>query len=228
VKSVAIGEGRERFFFEKKKQKTSVHWRMRWGNAYPKIPKVFWFFFSKKNCFLFPLSLLAAPAYADAPASVRPTRDVDITYKVPVGEGGNTAVLQRLRYSAGLHRQRVDLPTSGNWMMLDFAAHTMAMVRDESREVVDMPAPDSAALPNNGASFVRLGTGNVLGLDCTEWRTRDTRGQETVACYTQDGVMLRARNESRTLMEAVSIHYGALPDSAFAVPAGYSHQHPPQ
>jgi hypothetical protein len=40
------------FFFEKKKQKTFVTfgwsmWRLR-----AKVPKVFWFFFSKKNFFL--------------------------------------------------------------------------------------------------------------------------------------------------------------------------------
>ena len=174
------------------------------------------------------LSLLAAPAMADAPASVKPTRDVDVTYKVPVGEGGNTALLQRLRFSASLHEQRVDLPTSGNWMVLDFATHRIAMVRDESREIVDLPAPESASLPNNGAGFVRVGPANVAGLDCTEWRTRDTRGLETVACYTQDGVMLRARNDSHTLMEAVSVRYGAVPPSVFALPDGYTHQAPAQ
>ena len=168
----------------------------------------------------------ACTAYAASPPAVRPTRDVDITYRVPVGDSGNTAILQRLRYSAALHRQRVDLPTSGNWMMLDFAAHTMAMVRDQSREVVDLPAPESASLPNDGAGFVRLGGTRVAGLDCTEWRTRDTRGEETIACYTADGVLLRARNGSGTMMEAVSVHYGPLSGAAFVVPDGYSHQRP--
>jgi hypothetical protein len=219
-------EGRKVFFSEEKKQKTFALWRGCSPGAARQSPKVFWFFFSKKNILSFLLIGFAWGANAEGPAAIRPTRDVDITYKVPVGTGA-TAVLQRLRYSAALHRQRVDLPTSGNWMMLDFATHSMAMVRDESHEVVDLPAPESASLPYNGASFARVGTATVLGLECTEWRTRDSRGQETVACYTQDGVMLRARNDSRTLMEAVSIHYGALPDAAFAVPAGYSHQHPP-
>jgi hypothetical protein len=41
-------EERKRFFFEKKKQKTSVHWSLAQA---PRI-KVFWFFFSKKNRFL--------------------------------------------------------------------------------------------------------------------------------------------------------------------------------
>ena len=79
---------------------------------------------------------LAAPvALADPAPRVNPTRDVDITYKVPVARNASTAILQRLRYSATLREQRVDLPTSGNWMVLNYTTHRMAMVRDESREM---------------------------------------------------------------------------------------------
>jgi hypothetical protein len=48
------GPGRKYFFFEKKKQKTfdSVKRVSRLTGAAPKEVKVFWFFFSKKNCFL--------------------------------------------------------------------------------------------------------------------------------------------------------------------------------
>ncbi len=44
--------GRKGFFFEKKNQKTFVRWRTRRRNAYAKLVKVFWFFFSKENLFL--------------------------------------------------------------------------------------------------------------------------------------------------------------------------------
>jgi hypothetical protein len=172
------------------------------------------------------LLFLASPAWADQPPAVQPQRDVDVTYKVPVAGSGDMAILQRLRFSAALHRQRVDLPTSGNWMMLDFAAHTMAMVRDQSKEIVELPAPPNAAVPGAGAGFARMGEATVAGLACTEWRTRDTRGQETVACYTPDGVLLRARNDSGTLMEAVQVGYGTLPAAVFALPEGYTRQKP--
>jgi hypothetical protein len=166
---------------------------------------------------------LPTPCLAEAPI-VQPTRDVDVTYKVPVAGGKDMAILQRLRFSASLRRQRVDLPTSGNWMMLDFATKQMAMVREESHEIVDLPAPDNAGQPGGGAGFRRLGTARVAGLDCTEWNTRDTRGQETVACYTSDGVLLRARNESAVLMEAVDVKYDPQGAEVFALPDGYSHQ----
>jgi hypothetical protein len=46
--------GQKRFFFEKKKQKTFIRWGLaqRPVRLRPKRTKVFWFFFSKKNCFL--------------------------------------------------------------------------------------------------------------------------------------------------------------------------------
>ena len=171
-------------------------------------------------------SALAVPAVsraADGPAP-QPTRDVDVTYRVPVPGGGDASLLQRLRWSAARREQRVDLPTSGNWMVLDFASHHMAMVRDDSREVVDLPSPLSAEQPNAGAGFARAGTGSVAGLACTEWRTVDTRGQETLACYTDDGVLLRATAGARVLMQAVAVKYETQPAEIFSAPAGYTHQ----
>jgi hypothetical protein len=171
--------------------------------------------------FLLPAALLVGAA-GQAPL-VQPSRDVDVTYKVPVAGGTDMAILQRLRYSAALHRQRVDLPTSGNWMVLDYVAHRMELVRDESHEIVDVPAPQTQTAAA-GAAFVKQGAAQVAGLDCTEWRTRDTRGQETLACYTQDGVLLRARNDSAVLMEAVDVKYATQGPEIFALPAGYSRQ----
>jgi hypothetical protein len=47
------GAGRKNFFFEKKKQKTFVLRYTRPRQPQRKLIKVFWFFFSKKNCFPF-------------------------------------------------------------------------------------------------------------------------------------------------------------------------------
>lgn len=169
---------------------------------------------------------LATPARADKPPAVQPLRDVDVTYRVPVPGLTVTSMLQRLRFSAALHKQRLDLPTSGNWMLLDFTAHTMDMVREQSHEIVEVPAPDNASQPGAGAGFVRLGRSSVVGINCTEWRTRDTRGQETVACYTDDGVLLRAANTDGPLMEAVEVKYAPVPADVFDLPKGYQRQLP--
>jgi hypothetical protein len=169
------------------------------------------------------LALVLLGAAGPAPV-VQPTRDVDVTYKVPVPGQADTAMLQRLRFSAVLHRQRLDLPTSGNWMVIDFSAHRMAMVRDESREVVDLPAPPTAVLPGGGNGFTLVGPGIVAGLACTEWRTHDVRGGESAVCYTDDGVLLRARQGDRVLMEATRVVYAAQGEAVFKAPEGYSHQ----
>ncbi len=158
---------------------------------------------------------------ADTPV-VQPTRDVDVTYRVPVPGGGDASLLQRLRWSAATRRQRVDLPAAGNWMVLDFGNHRMELVRDESREVVDLPAPRTAGQP--GAGYTREGAAQVAGLACTQWRTIDTRGEVTDACYTADGVLLRAVAGSRVLMEAVSVTYAPQGGELFVPPAGYAHQ----
>ncbi len=175
----------------------------------------------KRACLL---GLLAAahPAWAADVPVVQPTHDVDVTYKVPVPGADSTALLQRLRWSASLRRQRVDLPTSGNWMVLDFAAHRMVLVRDDTRTILALPAPPDP--PPSAAGFARAGEAVVAGLPCTEWRTRDTRGGETLACYAPDGVLLRATSGDRVLMEAVSVHNTPQAADVFDVPAGYARQ----
>ncbi len=168
------------------------------------------------------LLLAAAPACADPAPIVQPTRDVDVTYRVPVPGADNAALLQRLRWSASLRRQRVDLPTSGNWMVIDFVTHRLEMIRDDEHTVLDLPGPpDPAAL---ATGFAPAGQATIADLPCSEWRTRDSRGAETIACYTSDGVLLRARSGDRTLMEAIAVHYLPQPDSIFAIPEGYTRQ----
>ncbi len=173
---------------------------------------------------VFALTLAATPALAEAPAALQPTRDVDITYKVPVPGAQDAAILQRLRWSAVSSQQRVDLPTSGNWMVIDFMSHRMALVRDQSREVIDLPAPPSADQQAASDSFARQGTTQIAGLPCTQWRTTDPSGQQTLACYTNDGVLLRASTGPRVLMEAVAVTYAPQDVTIFKVPGGYTHK----
>ena len=68
-------EVRKDFFFEKKKQKTFAMWDRGCGNARLKGPKVFWFFFSKKNCFFASfLKQATLAAHRDPPRSHRMRR----------------------------------------------------------------------------------------------------------------------------------------------------------
>jgi hypothetical protein len=163
-------------------------------------------------------------AVAGEMPAVQPLRDVDVTYRVPVPGPGNVSLLQRLRWSAAQHAQRVDLPTSGQWMVLDFATHRMLLVRDAEHGVLDLPAPPSAGQLGAGAGFTRQGADSVAGFACTDWQVTDTRGQQTLACYTADGVLLRATAGARILMQAISVTYAAQPADLFQPPAGYARQ----
>jgi len=176
---------------------------------------------------LFALAFCLSPclAMAEAPPA-RPLHDVDVTYKVPVPDQTDTTLMQRYRWSAAAQAQRVDMQGSDNWMVLNFNSHRMSLVHDGSHEVVDAPAPPEAD-PSN-TSFSRAGGDVVAKLACTVWRTVDTRGAETLACYTLDGVLLRAQSSGKVVMEAVSVVYAAQDMALFKAPAGYAHREDPR
>ena len=169
----------------------------------------------------------AGPAYAqDAPVTV-PTRDVDVLYHAAAG---GQAVDQRYRYRAVDQKVRVDTPTPGLYMIGDQRARTVAMVSDGDRGVVDMKLQGGGG-PGGfspGQSFTRMGADTVAGVACTEWQTLDTRGQPVQACFTADGVLLRARRGAAVLVQARRVIYGPLDPALFVVPPGYNHVAAPE
>ena len=172
------------------------------------------------------LLALASPGLASAQdrPPVTPTRDVDVTYRAGQGD---KAVEQRSRFRAADQRLRLDLPTPGLYAILDYPAHTLAMVSDPGRAVLDMPAPAGAvAGVAPDGRFTRRGTDQVAGISCTEWETADNSGQPTLACFTGDGVMLRARRGAQVLVQATRVSYGPQDAAAFTVPPGYAHTSP--
>jgi len=178
--------------------------------------------------------LSALPALAqEAPANLRPTRDVTVTYRM---EGGAIPQPQEMRmaWDVANQRQRVDPPGGMGWMLIDRRANSAVMVMDAQRMAMSLPPSSVAAMtqevPPPGTSFTRRGTDRVAGQSCDQWETTTPQGKSTV-CLTGDGVLLRALTEvagapgapaSPPLkMEATEVRYGA-PDAArFAVPQGY-------
>ncbi len=168
------------------------------------------------------LLLAAGAAHAQDRPSLTPTRDVDVTYRMT--QGGH-ALQQRTRWQIAERRMRVDTPTPGVYMIVDYAARRMSMVSDADRGVVEVQA-NAGPMPGQpgqaGADFVRQGAAQVAGLPCTEWRTVDSQGVATLACITADGVLLRAQQAGRVLVEAARVSYGAQDPAAFRVPDGYT------
>ncbi len=168
------------------------------------------------------LLTLGTGAAQERPA-ITPTRDVDVIYRVPQpnAAAASRALEQRMRYTAASRRQRVDPPTPGLYVIMDFAAHRMSTVRPGERMALDMPTPADAGA--SIASFTRKGEARVAGVDCTIWLTQDAVGAATEVCFTSDGVMLRAAGAGRLLLEATSVRYETQDAALFVVPGGFKH-----
>ena len=171
------------------------------------------------------LVLCAAGAAAanDRPV-LRPLHDVDVTYQLDAG--GGSLLHERLRWDVASQRLRVDPPTVGLYVIIDFVARRMSTVKLTERTVIEMAAPDNATgMPDGAAAAaVRQGADMVAGLACTEWDMTDAAGEASRLCLTDDGVLLRARAGGRTLLSAETVRYGALDAELFQPPAGYAHQ----
>ena len=175
------------------------------------------------RCILAALLLAATPAMAASDKPVmRPTRDVDVTYSIVPDSSGVSSMHQRARWDVADGRMRLDLPSPGTWMLIDFSDRHMQMVSDRERKVLRL-TDRASLLPGEtpGASFTRQGTGTVAGVGCTEWETNDNAGRAVTVCITDDGVLLRARSGPRLLIQAVQVAYGQQDRQSFAVPAGY-------
>ena len=173
------------------------------------------------------LLVVAGPVLADERPVTRPTRDVDVTYVATVQ---GTRMTQRTRTVAGAGEVRIDTPSAGLYMILNRDAHTMEMVSEADKGAIALPydpARAGGAVAEN-ASYRRLGTDSVAGLPCTEWATTDSRGAEVAACFTPDGVLLRARKGAAILVQAASVAYGKLDPAIFTIPAGYDRKVAPK
>ncbi len=179
-------------------------------------------------------SVLAEPRPAraqDRPATI-PTRDVDVTYMMIQSDapGGARMLEQRMRWDVTSGKLRVDPPTPGLYMIMDFKTHRLDTVREAERMVIELNAAATTGTPGvaSGASFKKRGEANVGGLACTQWETRDASGELALVCLTPDGVLLRVASAGRVLMEAAAVTYAPIDPGAFRIPDGYRHVGPPQ
>jgi hypothetical protein len=171
---------------------------------------------------------LTAGAAADQPL-LRPSRDVDVTYRatgagVPVD---GRRLEQRVRWLAAAQLMRIDPPSAGLYVIIDYLARRMSVVREVNRSVIEMAAPEGeAGMAGNlpAGSYVRRGEDTVAGQACTEWETRDRDLRQAVVCITADGVLLRAASEGQVLASAVSVQYAPQDPALFQVPPGYVHR----
>jgi hypothetical protein len=168
------------------------------------------------------LAMFAVGAGAPAGPLLRPTRDVDVTYQLESGNG--VALQERLRWGVAAGSLRIDPPTPGLYVIIDLRKRRMSMVRTSDHVVIEAPAPPNAAGVPEGATAnaKRVGEDQVAGLPCANWAMTDMAGQPTTVCVTDDGVLLRAESDGRTVLAATTVRYGAVDPAAFQLPAGYA------
>lgn len=175
---------------------------------------------------------LPAAALAQARPTTMPTRDVDVTYQMAApGPSGKVEMLsQRMRWEPASGLLRVDPPSQGIYTIMDYHAHKLLVVDEPRRSVTLMHAAANVTAPGVSptAQFTREGQAQVAGLACTDWQTRDSTGQPTTVCLTDDGVLLRARRGDHVLVQAVTVSYAPVDPGVFKVPAGYHEDSPPQ
>ena len=165
----------------------------------------------------------ASPALADQPL-LRPSRDVDVTYRAAAPQVGKE-IEQRVRWLAASQTMRIDPPSPNLHVIIDYVARRMSVVRDATRSVVEMAAPDSMANAIGGATatgFVRRGEATVAGRACVEWQTQDRATHPALVCITDDGVLLRAGTAEQVRVSAISVQYAPQDPAAFLVPADYA------
>lgn len=153
---------------------------------------------------------------ADQPEAL-PTRDVDVAYRSEPGGQAAPAVEQRSRFSVAAQRARLDMPTPGLFSIMDYRSHTLAIVSEPDRKVLET----TGAGPASPVVYQRHGEAQVAGLPCTEWEARDSVGQPAVTCFTTDGVMLRVRRGDQVLAVATRVTYAPQPAALFQVPEGF-------
>ena len=148
-----------------------------------------------------------------------PTKDVDISYRIT--RPNQPAIIERRRWLAGEHLERVDGPdksttifdrNKGEIILLNVAKRTFRKLEGSGRRP---PEPDAGVTLARGAELV------IAGLHCSEWTWTEDTETHTV-CATPEGVLLRLAIDGRTVIEARSVHFAPQAAKLFQVPPSYS------
>ena len=161
---------------------------------------------------------------------ITPSADVDVLYELASPQG-DVSTHQRMRWQVATLRQRLDPEKSAVFMLTSWQNRTLSVVDMGRKRVSVMPVPGTQQLTPPGqpamiGSYARLGSSVVAGEQCTVWRTKDTDGHPTDACYTADGVLLQVAQGGQITVRAVSVQRTAQPDSLFVIPDGLKQEAP--
>jgi len=180
-------------------------------------------------------SVPAPPPETPRPAgpvpSLRPERDVAVTYRVLAA--GAEPKEMRVAWLVGPGLTRMEPPGAPGWILVETRPARATMVLDRERAFLRLPPEMAAGMALDvppGTEVVRAGEDRVAGQPCTLWDAGTGR-RRVRFCIAADGVMLRMASASpqggENRMEAVSVQYGPQEPSRFQVPAGYRESRAP-
>jgi hypothetical protein len=164
------------------------------------------------------LTLGSATGAQERPQLV-PVKDADISYKIT--RPNQPAIVERRRWLAGEHLERVDGPdrsttifdrNKGEIILLNAAKRTFRKLEGSGRRP---PEPGTGVALRKGAELV------VAGLHCSEWMWAEDIETHT-GCVTPEGVLLRLVIDGRTIIEARSVHFAPQKAELFQVPPNYA------
>jgi hypothetical protein len=148
-----------------------------------------------------------------------PIRDVDVSYKIT--RPNQPAIVERRRWLAGEHLERVDGPDKST-TIFDRNKNEITLLNAANRtfrklEGVARRPPE----PEAGVRLMRGGESVIAKLSCVDWTWMQDTETHTV-CVTAEGVLLRLVIDGRTVIEARSVRFAPQTAELFQVPPGYS------
>ena len=122
-------------------------------------------------------ALAATPAVAAEHPPTMPQRDVDVTYRMVQPVEGGPELHQRTRWLVASGLMRVDTPSPGLYMIMDYRTRHVAMVKVNDRAVLDVASASLVAPGVGRGSFAMKGQRRRGRVQCTDWETVDAAGQ---------------------------------------------------
>lgn len=153
---------------------------------------------------------------------ITPQKDVDVVYAIAGAMPGLPPFHQRMRWSVGEWKQRIDSQGVDTYMVTDYHQKQLVVLNPELKKKTTMPAPGDAILaPGQKPSgdYLKVGEATVAGQHCNEWEMVDSEGNTNDICYTDDGVMLRVVRNNIPLVVALKVVYAQQDPKLFQVPS---------
>lgn len=159
---------------------------------------------------------------ADQNPFITPQRDVDVVYAIAGAMPGLPPFHQRMRWSVGEWKQRIDSQGVDTYMITDYKNQQLVVLNPELKKKTTMPSPgDSILAPSQRPTgdYMKVGEATIAGQHCNEWQIVDSEGNPNDICYTDDGVMLRVVRNNIPLVMALKVVYAPQDTKLFQVPS---------